>query len=83
VDRARWHRGEEVDIFLREHARLRLRYLPCYQPGLNLQERIWRQVRYESTTNGWFENLEVIWETIQETTHSWSPNKIKRLCKLT
>ncbi len=41
VDRARWHRGEEVDIFLREHRRLRLRYLPCYQPGLNLQERYW------------------------------------------
>lgn len=41
VDRARWHRGEEVDIFLRGHRRLRLRYLPCYQPGLNLQERIY------------------------------------------
>lgn len=83
VDRARWHRGEEVTLFLREHRRIRLRYLPGYQPALNMQERVWRQVRYESTTNGWFEDLEIIWKTIQKTTHSWSPNKIKRLCQLT
>ena len=82
VDRARWHRGEEVNIFVKTHIRLRLEYLPCYQPGLNLQERIWRQVRYEATTNRWFESLDDIWETIQKTTHAWTPNKIKRLCKI-
>jgi len=83
VDRARWHCGEEVEIFLREHKRLRLRYLPAYQPGLNVVEHFWHQVRYETTTNGWFEDLDMIWERIQKTTHSWSPNKIKRLCKIT
>lgn len=83
VDRARWHRGEEVDLFMKTHIRLHLEYLPCYQPGLNLQERIWRQVRYEATTNRWFESLEDIWKTIQKTTHTWTPNKVKRLCKIT
>lgn len=40
VDRARWHRGEEVDLFVQTHIRLRLEYLPPYQPSLNLQERL-------------------------------------------
>ena len=56
VDRARWHRGDPIWEFLRKHRRLRLVYLPPYQPALNMQERIWRQIRYESTTNRWFDN---------------------------
>lgn len=83
VDRARWHRGEGIDIFLKTHVRLRLEYLPSYQPGLNMQERIWRQVRYEITTNRWFDDLDVVWDNLQHTIHSWTPDKIKRLCKFT
>jgi transposase len=81
VDRARWHKGDPVDLFVQTHARLHLEYLPPYQPGLNLQERIWRQVRYEGTTNQWFESLEGVWLKVQSTTHAWTPDKIKRLCK--
>jgi len=40
VDGAQWHKGEEVDLFVRTHRRLHLEYLPPYQPGLNVQERI-------------------------------------------
>jgi transposase len=68
---------------LRTHTRIRLVYLPPYQPGLNAQERVWRQVRYEATTNRWFESLDLIWETVQCTTQSWTKVKLKRLCKLT
>jgi len=82
VDRARWHSGEPVDAFLKSHPRLRLKYLPPYQPGLNMQERIWRQVRYEATTNRWFEELDTIWATVQKTTRSWSPHKVRRLCNI-
>ena len=82
VDRAVWHRGKEVEAFVNTHARLHLAYLPRYQAGLNLQERIWRRVRYEATTNRWFENLNAIWKTIGNTTHSWSPQKVRRLCHL-
>lgn len=82
VDRARWHKGEPVEQFLKKHPRLHLKYLPPYQPGLNMQERIWRQVRYEATTNRWFEDLELIWKTVQKTMRSWSPNKICRLCNI-
>lgn|GEM_PF-2498199 len=82
-DNTSWHKGEEVRSFLRTHTRIRLAYLPPYQPGLNAEERIWRQVRYEATTNRWFESLDMIWETVQETTHSWTKVKLKRLCKIT
>lgn len=83
VDRAGWHRGAEVERFLQTHPRLHLAYLPRYQPALNPQERIWRRVRYEATTNRWFETLDTIWETVRRTTHSWSPQKIRRLCHIT
>ena len=82
VDRARWHKGEPVDLFLRTHPRLHLEYLPAYQPGLNPQEQIWKQTRYETTTNRWFENLELIWRAILKNVRSWSPKKIRRLCNI-
>ena len=82
VDRARWHYGEPIEQFLKSHPRLRLKYLPPYQPGLNMQERIWRQVRYEATTNRWFENLDTIWDTAQKTIRSWSAHKVRRLCNI-
>lgn len=82
VDRARWHKGESIDRFLEKHPRLNLDYLPCYQPGLNAQERLWKRIRYEATTNRWFENLEFIWCAIIKTLRSWSPKKIRRLCNI-
>ena len=74
--------GEEIEAFIKTHRRLHLKYLPRYQPALNVQERIWRQIRYEATTNRWFENLDTIWNTVQHTVHAWSPSKIKRLCQI-
>jgi len=83
VDRARWHKGEPVQKFLRTHPRLHLDYLPPYQPGLNPQERIWRQIRFEATTNRWFGTLEEVWTTVQKTTQPWSQHKVRRLCNIT
>lgn len=72
-----------MENFLRTHPRLHLDYLPPSQPGLNPQERIWRRIRFEATTNRWFETLEESWTTIQRTTRSWSQSKIRRLCNIT
>lgn len=83
VDRARWHRGDVIEKFVKKHPRLQLDYLPPYQPGLNMQERIWRRVRYEATTNQWFDDLENTWATVRKTTRSWSVQKIRRLCNFT
>lgn len=82
VDRARWHKGDPVKEFLKKHPLLRIRYLPAYQPALNMQERIWRQIRYEATTNRWFEDIDAIWNTIQKTVDSWTIRKIRRLCNI-
>jgi transposase len=83
VDRARWHRGEVIERFLKKHPRLHLEFLPAYQPALNMQERIWRRVRYEATTNRWFDDLENVWSIVQMTKRSWSAHKVKRLCNIT
>lgn len=82
VDGAGWHRGEPVKDFLLSHPRLRLGYLPRYQPGLNPQERIWRRVRYEATTNRWFASLEDIWGRVHKTIWSWTPAKVQKLCNI-
>jgi transposase len=82
VDAAGWHKGDEVADFLRTHPRLRLDYLPRYQPALNPQERIWRRIRYEATTNRCFADLDAIWDAAQRTRRSWSPQKLKRLCHI-
>ena len=83
VDRAPWHRGPLVDQFLASQRDLHLNYLPSYQPGLNPQERIWRQVRYERTTNHWFADLDQTWNAVRDASRRWSPQKIKRLCHIT
>jgi len=83
VDGAGWHKGVPVRDFLRTHPRLRLQYLPAYQPALNRQERIWRRVRYEATTNCWFATPDDIWDTVQRTTAAWTPRKLRRLCNIT
>lgn len=83
VDGAGWHKGAPVQQFLCTHPRLRLHYLPPYQPALNRQERIWRRIRYEATTNRWFETLDTVWDTVQRTTRTWTPRKIHRLCNVT
>jgi hypothetical protein len=83
VDGAGWHKGAPVREFLRTHPRLQLQYLPAYQPALNTQERIWRRVRYEATTNCWFATLDDIWDTVQRTTGAWTPRKLQRLCNIT
>lgn len=82
VDRASWHKGDEITKFLRSHPRLHLDYLPPYQPGLNPQERIWRQIRYEATTNRWFEDVDGIWDTVQKSARSWTRHKIRQLCNI-
>ncbi len=83
VDRARWHKGDPVERFLQTHPRLHLDHLPPYQPGLNPQERIWRQLRYQATTNRWFDSLDEIWSVVESTLHSWSRLKIRRVCNIT
>lgn len=84
VDRAPWHKGEKVRLFLKSHKEINihLEYLPPYQPALNPQERIWRQGRYEVTRNTWFYDLDTIYIKFHQRISHWSSKKIKRLCMI-
>lgn len=82
VDRARWHKGAPVDTFLTAQQDLHLEYLPAYQPGLNVEERIWRQVRYDATSNQYFDTLDDMWTTLRTCTRRWSPVMVRRLCHI-
>lgn len=82
VDGAKWHKGEEVVAFLQTHKRLKLAYLPKYAPALNMQERIWRRIRYEITTNKWFGDLDKTWNAIRRSLNAWTSAKIMRLCQI-
>jgi transposase len=83
VDGARWHKGEEVGIFLQHHTRIHLQYLPPYQPALNEQECIWRQGRYEVTRNAWFDSLDATYLRFKSKVAHWSKTRIKQLCIIT
>lgn len=83
VDRAKWHRGERVEQFCFTYRRqLQIHYLPPYHPELNYQEILWRTMRYEETTNAFFETIESLEASVFKRSQRWKPQKIKSLCKL-
>jgi transposase len=82
VDHARWHKGSRVIDFLSEHRRLRISYIPKYHPELNPQEVLWRTMRYEETTNTYYEVFEQMVAAIFKRSQRWKPNKILSLCQL-
>jgi hypothetical protein len=56
--------------------------LPPYHPELNYQEALWKTMRYEETTNAYFENQENLAHAIFQRSRRWKPSKITSLCKL-
>ena len=75
-------RGKKVYSFLIEHSQLHLHYLPPYHPELNFQELLWKTMRYEETTNAYFETKEDLSDAISRRSQKWKPDKIISLCKL-
>ena len=82
VDRAKWHKGDRVSQFLRKHRCLHLHYLPPYHPELNYQETLWRTLRYEETTDVYFETLTDLEVSVFRRSQRWKPRKVLSLCKL-
>ena len=68
--------------FLIEHTRLHIHYIPPYHPELNYQESLWRMLRYEETTNAYFETIEELEVAVFKRSQRWKPNKMKSLCQL-
>ena len=42
VDNASYNHSYELQLFLEDHSRTHLKYLPPYSPNLNIIERLWR-----------------------------------------
>jgi transposase len=83
VDKPKWHEGPEIDSFLADHPHFDLEYLPSYHPALNLVDRLWKQLRYEATTDHYFETIADILHAIRRQQRYWRPQKIISLCKVT
>ena len=83
VDGAPWHKGSEVRDFLSRHPEIQMEYLPPYHPELNVQERVWRHIRYTVTTNRYHPAVDLIEKAIRGAQRRWKPDKIRHLCKVT
>jgi transposase len=81
VDQARWHKGKRIIEFLSIHKRLRIEYIPTYHPELNFQERLWHMMRYEETTNTYYETFEEMKTAVFNRSRQWKPKKILSLCQ--
>jgi len=82
VDNARWHKGARVEAFIAEYSFFHIHYLPAYHPELNYQEHLWHTMRYEETTNVYFETISNLDHAIFKRSQRWKPKKIKELCPL-
>ena len=82
VDRARWHKGKRVECYFETHKEFSIHYIPPYHPELNLQEIMWRTMRYEETTNTYFESLDYLASSVFKRSQRWKPPKILSLCHL-
>lgn len=83
VDNASWHKGKRGREFLAPHRRwFQLHYHPPYHPELNPQERIWRRIRYEETTNHYYATAEDLERGGMSRVAGWSDEKVRSLCYL-
>ena len=83
VDNASWHKGPRVRAFLQPHQHwFHLHYHPPYHPELNPQERFWRRLRYEETTNHYYASAEDWERGVLSRVDSWSDEKVRSLCQL-
>jgi transposase len=80
VDQARWHKGKKITEFLSYHSQLVINYIPKYHPELNPQEMLWRTMRYEETTNIYYETFEELVSSVFKRSQTWKPKKIMPLC---
>ena len=83
ADGASWHKGEQVKEALAELKNINLQYLPAYHPEQNPQERLWKLIRYEETTNHYFQDIDAINCAIRRKQKQLKPERIRQLCNIT
>lgn len=63
VDNARYNHSYELQLFLEDHPRIHLKYLPAYSPNLNSIERLWKFF-YEKHRDKYFEKFKEFEEEV-------------------
>jgi len=71
----------ELALFLQDHPRVHLNYLPPYSPNLNIIERLWKffHEKYRDTYFEKFKEFEVAALTFLENIHQYDEELKKRL----
>lgn len=80
VDGMRAHNTPKVKLFLQQHPRLKIRFLPKYSPQLNPVEHLWAYTRQKRTNNIEFKSQHSLRTTLQHWFNNTPPNIIKRVC---
>ncbi|WP_418028029.1 transposase [Paenibacillus sp. JJ1722] len=57
LDNSRIHHATELQLFLKEHPRLQLVFLPPYSPNLNPVEGLWLWLKSDVVNNIFFEKF--------------------------
>jgi len=57
LDNARYYRSQTVRVFLKEHSRIQLLFLPLYSPNLNGIERLWKFFKKKTLYNTYYEKV--------------------------
>lgn len=65
-DRAPWHQGPLLRVFLAAHPRLEILVLPTAAPDLNPQEHVWKAVREKVSHNHRETRLDVLADRFQQ-----------------
>ena len=63
VDNASYNHSFELELFLSDHPRVNLKYLPSYSPNLNIIERLWRFF-HEKHHDKYFEKFKDFEQTV-------------------
>ncbi len=58
LDNARYYHADIVKVFLKEHPRIVLKFLPPYSPNLNIIERLWKILKKKVVYNKFYLKFE-------------------------
>jgi len=80
IDGMKAHKTAAVKKFLKEHPRLKIRFLPKYSPKLNLAEYLWGYTRQKRTNNVEFRSQRSLMSTLQNWFVKMPPDVVKSVC---
>lgn len=75
LDNAKYYHAEAVKKFLREHPRIKFKFLPPYSPNLNIIERLWKILKKKVVYNKFYLKFDDFREKVIEFLENQKWNK--------